>query len=111
MLNDRWTDVLAAKEYGLKRPTKNYPKRKLLPQFCDEAQSLDRSCVMLPTKLTDHHVARIERQLKPNTSLHHPTIKAKRQQVHDTLTTYDRTWLIESVRLDQYMDHGCMPQH
>ena len=37
LLNDRWTDVLAAKEYGLKRPTKNYPKRKLLPQFNDKA--------------------------------------------------------------------------
>ena len=36
-LNDRWTKVLAAKEYGLERPTKSYPKRKLLPQFDDEA--------------------------------------------------------------------------
>ena len=34
LLNDRWTDVLAA---GLKRPAKSYPKRKLLPQFDDEA--------------------------------------------------------------------------
>ena len=31
LLNERWTDVLAAKEYGLERPTKSYPKRKLLP--------------------------------------------------------------------------------
>ena len=31
LLNDRWTDVLVAEEYGLKRPTKSYPKRKLLP--------------------------------------------------------------------------------
>ena len=37
LLNERWTDVLAAKEYGLERPTKSYPKRKLLPQFNDEA--------------------------------------------------------------------------
>ena len=37
LLNDRWTDVLAAEEYGLKRPAKSYPKRKLLPQFDDEA--------------------------------------------------------------------------
>ena len=35
--NDRWTDVLAAEEYGLKRPAKSYPKRKLLPKFDDEA--------------------------------------------------------------------------
>ena len=37
LLNDRWTNVLAAKEYGLMRPTKSYSKRKLLPQFDNEA--------------------------------------------------------------------------
>ena len=31
LLSDKWTDVLAAEEYGLKRPAKRYPKRKLLP--------------------------------------------------------------------------------
>ena len=36
LLNDKWTDVLAAEEYGLKRPAKSYPQRKLLPQFDDE---------------------------------------------------------------------------
>ena len=36
-LNDRWTKVLAAEEYGLERPTKSYPKHRLLPQFDDEA--------------------------------------------------------------------------
>ena len=37
LLNDKWTDVLEAEEYSLKRPTKSYPKRKLLPQFDEEA--------------------------------------------------------------------------
>ena len=37
MLNDRWTNVLPAEEYDLERPTKSYPKRKLLPQFDNEA--------------------------------------------------------------------------
>ena len=37
LLNDKWTDVLAVEEYGLKRPTKSNPKRKLLPQFYKEA--------------------------------------------------------------------------
>ena len=36
MLKERWTDVLAAEEYGLERPTKSYSDRKLLPQFDDE---------------------------------------------------------------------------
>ena len=30
LLTDRWTEVLAAEEYGLERPTKSYPKRTLL---------------------------------------------------------------------------------
>ena len=37
LLNDRWTEVLAAEEYSLNGPAKNYPKRKLLPRFDDEA--------------------------------------------------------------------------
>ena len=40
LLNDRWTGVLAAEEYGLERPTKSYLKHKLLPQFNDEALEL-----------------------------------------------------------------------
>ena len=31
LLADRWTEVLAAEEYELERPSKSYPKRKLLP--------------------------------------------------------------------------------
>ena len=37
LLNDRWTNVLATEEYNRMRPTKSYPKHKLLPQFDDEA--------------------------------------------------------------------------
>ena len=37
LLTDRWTEVLAAKEYRLERPTKSYPRHRLLPQFEDEA--------------------------------------------------------------------------
>ena len=45
LLNEKWTDVLAAEEYGLKRPAKSYPKRKLLPQFDDEApEPVPSSC-------------------------------------------------------------------
>ena len=31
LLADRWTEVLAAEEHELERPSKSYPKRKLLP--------------------------------------------------------------------------------
>ena len=36
LLADRWTEVLAA-EYKLERPSKSYPKRRLLPQLEKEA--------------------------------------------------------------------------
>ena len=37
LLTDRWTEVLEVEEYGLERPTKSYPKRRLLPQLEEEA--------------------------------------------------------------------------
>ena len=37
MLTNRWTEVLVAEEYGLVRPSKSYPKRRLLPQLVDGA--------------------------------------------------------------------------
>ena len=37
LLADRWTEVLAAEEYELERPSKGYPKRKLLPRLEEEA--------------------------------------------------------------------------
>ena len=37
LLTDRWTEVLAAEEYGLEHPTKSYSRHRLLPQFEDEA--------------------------------------------------------------------------
>ena len=37
LLTDRWTEVLAAEEYKLERPSKNYPKCRLLPRLEEEA--------------------------------------------------------------------------
>src|SRR4051794_37954970 len=37
LLADKWTEVLAAEEYELERPSKNYPKRMLLPRSEEEA--------------------------------------------------------------------------
>ena len=37
LLTERWTKILAAEECGLERPNKSYPRRRLLPQFMDEA--------------------------------------------------------------------------
>ena len=37
LLADSWTEVLAAEEYKLERPSKSYPKRRLLPHLEEEA--------------------------------------------------------------------------
>ena len=37
LLADRWTKVLAAEEHELERPSKSYPKCKLLPRLEEEA--------------------------------------------------------------------------
>lgn len=73
--------------------------------------SLYHQSVKPATDLIDHHVVGTDRQLKLNTSLHHPAVKAERQRLQDTLMTYDKTWTIEPVRPDRYMDQGAMLQH
>src|SRR3954470_10424290 len=37
LLADRWTEVLAGEEYELERPSKSYPKCRLLPRLEEEA--------------------------------------------------------------------------
>ena len=37
LVADRWTEVLAAEEYELERPSKSYPKRRPLPRSEEEA--------------------------------------------------------------------------
>ena len=78
LLIDRWTDVLAAEEYGLKRPAKSYPKRRLLPQFDEEApdpippsRNADRppcgrdNAANLPPRGRDKTTTRAEQQPAP----------------------------------------------
>ena len=50
LLNDRWTKVLAAEEYGLSGPAKSYPKHRSLPQFDNE--------VLEPIPLSHHAAGR-----------------------------------------------------
>ena len=37
LLADKWTEVLVTEEYKLERPSKNYPKCRLLPRLEEEA--------------------------------------------------------------------------
>src|SRR3954469_1181725 len=61
LLADRWTEVLAAEEYELGRPSKNYPKRRPLPQSEEEAQDMaDR-----PPRDRDREACRTSKQAMP----------------------------------------------
>src|SRR4051812_27438446 len=61
LLADRWTEVLAAEEYELGRPSKNYPKHRPLPQSEEEAQDMaDR-----PPRGRDREACRTFKQAMP----------------------------------------------
>ena len=63
LLVDRWTEVLAAEEHKLERPSKSYPKRGLLPQLEDEAlDAADR-----PPRGRDREASRPSTQAAPRT--------------------------------------------
>ena len=106
LLNDRWTNVLAAEEYGLERPTKSYPKRKLLPQFDDEAPEpvpSSRNAADRPPREL------IKRKLKPNTRPPYPTVKAGTKQLGVTHMTFGKTWIVEQDTQGRSMDREDMP--
>ena len=63
LLVDRWTEVLAAEEHKLERPSKSYPKRRLLPRLEEEAlDAADR-----PPRGRDREASRPSTQAVPRT--------------------------------------------
>ena len=61
LLVDRWTEVLAAEEHKLERPSKSYPKRRLLPRLEEEAlDAADR-----PPRGRDREASRPSTQAAP----------------------------------------------
>ena len=80
LVNDRWTEVLAAEEYSLSGPAKSYPKHRSLHQFDNEALE----------PLPSSHNAAGRRQLCPDkeaTQVEHQTTpplrKGKNNVDHD----------------------------
>ena len=72
----RWNKVLdTAEEYGGSRHTKSYLKRKLLPEFNDEALEPTQPKIKRPTGQIDHLVAAVGRLTRPHISQH--TIHAR----------------------------------
>ena len=71
MLRIRWRKVLnTADKYGDSHRTKSYPKRKLLPEFDEEAVEPPQSKTRRPPGRIDDPMANIERQTAPHTSRH-----------------------------------------
>ena len=80
LLNDRWTEVLAAEEYGLSGPAKSYLKRRLLPQFDDEALEpvpSSHNAAGRPQLGQDKAATQAEHQTAP------PRRKGKNNTAHD----------------------------
>ena len=108
LLIDRWTDVLAAEEYGPKCPAKSYPKRRLLPQFDEEAPdppcNAERpprgqdSAVDQPPRGRDKTATQAEQQPAP------PPRKNRDKTARTTNTTFSRTWTVEQDTPDQSTD-------
>ena len=81
LLNDIWTNVLAAEEYDLERPTKSYQSAGCSPNSTMRSQSLYRQRVTRLTGMTDHLVAGTERQPKTNSNRSHLALEAEKQQL------------------------------
>ena len=77
-LNDRWTQVLAAEEYGLERPTKSDRSVGYCHNSTTKPLSQYRQDMTAPMNQTDHHVGETKRVLTLNTDPHHLAIEAKR---------------------------------
>ena len=96
-LNSRWNKVLDTEEkYGGSRHTKSYPKRKLLPEFDDEALEPIQPKIKRPISRTDHPVAVTRRLMTPHTSQH---------------TIYVSSWTKSLVWPDPSMDLGSALRH
>ena len=101
LLIDRWTKVLAVEEYGLNGPAKNYPKRKLLPQFDDEALEpipSSHNAADRPPRGQDKAATQAEHQTA------HLAVKARIKQLGVVHTTFGRTWTVEQDTQDRSTD-------
>ena len=81
LLADRWTKVLAAEEYELERPSKSYPKCRLLPRLEEEALNLHLQHMM---RLIGHLVAATERHFSQKLSPHPDATQIKMTSHRET---------------------------
>ncbi len=106
-LQIRWSKILnTAARYGDNRPSKSYPKRKLLPEFDEEASEPPQPNIKAATwsdrrPLYQHRAAyntthNTERHTTPLTIQHATHARARTQR---------------TAQQDPSMDHASAPQH
>ena len=107
LLADRWTEVLAAEEYELERPTKSYPKRRLLPQLEEEAlkpTSPAYDAADRPPRGRDREAYQPEVQPAPRAT------QTKIPRLGATRGTCETYWKTKQNMQDRSTDHGGVPQ-
>ena len=62
-------------------------------------------------RMTDHHAVGTKRQLKPNTSPPHLTVKVEIKQLGVIHMTFGRTWTVEQDIPDRSTDREDVPRH
>ena len=83
-------------KYGDGSRTKSYPKRKLLPEFDEEASDPHNKKSKQPPGRIDDLMANIERQTTPLTSQYAIHARARTKRM---------------AQPDPSMDHASVPQH
>ena len=90
LLADRWTEVLAAEEYELARPSKSHPKCRLLPHLEEEALK-PQSPVM---RLSGHRVAEPKRHFSLKFIPHRTATQSKILRPGTTQGTCETYWTV-----------------
>ena len=86
LLADRWTEVLASEEYELERPSKSYPKRRLLPRLEEEAPtSPAHDMADRPPRGRDREASRPSTQAMPRRRVKHTKAQENAPDLHDIL--------------------------
>ena len=99
LLADRWTEVLTAEEYELERPSKSYPKGRLLPRLEEETlDAADR-----PPRGRDKEASRPSTQAAPRR-------RSKTTKAWKMCQTCETYWRIRQGKQDRSTDRRGNPR-
>src|SRR4051812_46882664 len=107
LLADRWTEVLAAKEYELECPSKSYPKRRSLPRLEEEAPkptSPAHDTADRPPRGRDREASRPSTQAAPGAAQDIPRHRKMRQ-------TCEIYWRTRQGKQDRSTDRAGAPRY